>query len=333
MKKPGANKISHSELNKKLSKNEISPVYIFAGDQIYLMDQAIEEVKKKVLGAAGGDFSFSLFYGDSATAVDIIDAAKTYPMLSKMRLVVVKNAEKLSVNYINSLESYLSYPSPFTCLVLMFSEYEKPPFENTGEALLVLFNVDKKDMTQAIQNEARKLGYDITKNAAETLILLVGENLQNVYGELQKLTIFVGNRKKIESQDVEQLTEKAQFKDVFQLINAISEKDKKKALKVLLELESTNEDPLSILNKISWRFRLIWKAKELIDKKATEKEILKELRVSPGALYYIRREANNFRYEDIKRMSFILYEGDRSFKTSSAPKNLSLTKLVLELCG
>jgi DNA polymerase-3 subunit delta len=331
MKKVARNKISHSDLNKKLSKNEISPVYVFTGDQIYLMDQAVEELKKRVLGGSA-DFNFSLFYGDSTSVKDIINSAKTYPMLSNLRLVVVKNTEKLPENELKLLEHYVSSPSPSTCLVLIFMEEKKLSTENQKDVLLVDFVLDTKDMTRTIKEEARKLGYDITKDAAETLVSLVGANLQNIHSELQKLATFTGNREKIESQDVERLTEQSQFKDVFQLINAISEKNKKKALKVLLELESTNEDPLSILNKISWRFRLIWKAKELIDKKVPEKAILRELRVSSGALYYIGREANNFHYEDIKRINSVIYDGDISLKTSGATKNLILTKLVLELC-
>jgi DNA polymerase III subunit delta len=110
-------------------------------------------------------------------------------------------------------------------------------------------------------------------------------------------------------------------------------KDKKKALKALLELEMANEEPLIMLNKIGWRFRLIWRAKELIDKNAPRDAILKELKVSQGALHYISLQAKNFSYEEIKQIIGILHEGDIMLKTAYIPKNIALTKLVLELCG
>ncbi len=330
MKDSALTNITYSELNKKLEKNEISAVYIFAGDQTFLMDQALEKLKKKVLGGSA-DFNFSLFHGDSSPSNEIINCAKTYPMLSTMRMVVVKNADKLPANEILSLESYLLSPTPSTCLVLILQEEKKLSLQNKKNVVLVRFVLDTKDLGKTIKEEARKHGYEITKDAADMLVSLVGDNLLTINAELQKLAISAGTRKQIESQDVQQLTEKVQFEDVFQLINAISEKNKKKALKLLLELESKNEDPLSILNKISWRFRLIWRAKELIDNMIPEKTILKELRISPGALYYIKREANNFNYRDVKLISGILYDCDRRFKTSSTPKNLGLTKLVLEL--
>jgi DNA polymerase-3 subunit delta len=332
MRKNYSKKLSYDDFHKKISRNEISPVYIFTGDQTYLMDQAVAELKKRALGTSA-DFNFSLFYGDSASAQEIIDTAKTYPMLSRMRLVVVKNAEKLSLNELKSLESYCSFPSPFTCLVLMLREEKKLASENTKEVFFVNFALDAKDMNEAIRDEVRKLGYDITKEAADTLVSLIGDNLQDIHAELQKLSLFIGDRKKIESEDVEKLTEKMQFEGVFELMNALAEKDKKKALKALLELQLTSEDPIAIINKISWRFRLIWRAKELLDKNTPQEVILRELKVSSGVLYYIRRQAYNLSYEDIKRTLSVLYEGDRKLKTAYIPKNMALTKLVLELCG
>lgn len=340
--KTSSNKIGYIDLRKELSKSEISPVYIFTGNQTYLMNQAVSDLKKITVGTSV-DFNFSLFYGDSTSAKEIIDSAKTYPMLSRMRLVVVKNAEKLPQTELKSLESYFFSPSPSTCLVLIFSPAdsaqstaratrEKPGLESEKGVVFVDFVLDTKDVSQTIKQEAKKLGYDITKEAAQNLISLAGESMQDIYAELQKLALFVGERKTIEIEDVEKLTQKSQFQDVFGLINAIGTKDKKKALRALLELELTNEEPLVILNKINWRFRLIWRAKELIDKNAPQDVILKELRVSSSALYYIRQQAKNFSYEDIKRINSIIYEGDRTLKTAYVPKNLALTKLVLELC-
>jgi DNA polymerase-3 subunit delta len=332
MKKNRSNKINNAELYKRFSKNEISPVYIFSGNQTFLMDKAISELKRITLGASA-DFNFSLFHGDSASIRDIVETAKTYPMLSRMRLIVVKNAGKLPESELKSLDSYILSPSPSTCLILIVEEEKDISLEPKKNILYVDFALDTKDIPRQITVEAQKLGCEITKEAVETLITLIGENLQDIHMELEKLALFVGDKNKISAEDVENLTEKEQFKDVFQLVNAIAEKNKRKAMNALLDLEMTKEEPLVILNKISWRFRSIWKAKELIDKKMTEDEILKQLRTSPGAFYYLRQQANNFSYKDIKRITQTLYEYDRALKTSYIQKHITLTKLVLELCS
>jgi len=327
-----ANKISHVDLQKNLSKREIGLLYVFTGNQPYLMDGAISELKKIVIGKSE-DFNFSLFYGDSSLAKEIIDTARTYPMLSRMRLVIVKNVEKLPDSQFKLLDSYFVSPSPFTCLVLICSLLDNARLNTLKKKQVAFVHFDIKDPSQIIKEEANKLGCGITKEAARSLISLVGDNVQEIHVELCKLALFTGERKTIEIEDVEKLTQKAQFENVFGLINAIMVKDKKKALKALLELEMANEEPLVMLNKIGWRFRLIWRAKELIDKNAPPHAILKELKVSPGALHYISQQAKNFSYEEIKQIIGIIYEGDIILKTAYIPKNIALTKLVLELCG
>lgn len=327
-----ANKISHVDLQKNLSKGEIGLLYVFTGNQPYLMDGAISELKKIVIGKSE-DFNLSLFYGDSASAKEIIDTANTYPMLSRMRLAIVKNVEKLPDGEFKLLESYFLSPSSFTCLVLIFSLPDNTRLNALERKGVVFVHFNVKDPSQIIKQEAKKLGFSITKEAEQSLISLVGDDMQEIHAELQKLALFTGERKTIEVEDIEKLTQKAQFEDVFGLINAMAAKDKKKALKALLELEIADVEPLVILNKIGWRFRLIWRAKELVDKNAPRDAILKELKISPGALYYIGQQAKNFSYEEIKRIISILYEGDRMLKITYIPKNVALTKLVLELCG
>src|SRR3989337_1053253 len=322
MKKTRSYKINYTELYKRFSRNEISPVYIFSGNQAYLMDEAISELKE-ITVEASSDFNFSLFYGDSNSAREIVETAKTYPMLSRMRLVVLKNADIFSDSELGYLDSYISSPSPSTCLVLIAEEEKDLSVENKKGVGYVDFALDTKDISKQIILEAKKLGCEITKEAVETLISLVGDKLQDIHRELQKLALFVGNKNKISAEDVERLTEKEQFEDVFQLVNAIAEKNKKKALNALLDLEATKEEPLVILNKISWRFRSIWRAKELIDKNMPEGEILKRLRTSSGALYYLRQQAKNFSYEDIKSITQTIYEYDRALKTSYIPKHIT----------
>ena len=79
--------------------------------------------------------------------------------------------------------------------------------------------------------------------------------------------------------------------------------------------------------------RLIWRAKELLEKRVSRELILKELKVSSGALYYIQEQAKNLQYVDIHNFLEILYEGDRVLKSSQIPDNQILTKIILEMCN
>ncbi len=100
----------------------------------------------------------------------------------------------------------------------------------------------------------------------------------------------------------------------------------------MLDLESKNEDPISILNTLSREFRLIWRVKELIEKKFTKEQILNEVKIPSGRLYYKQEEAKKLTFAEIRGIMKSLYDMDRKLKTSYAPTNQILTKLVLEMC-
>jgi len=315
-----------------ISQGAISPVYVFTGDQIFLIEKAVAGLKESLL-APSEDINYIVFHGDSASGKEIADNASTYPMFSEKKLVVVKNADKLSAKELEIVDSYIASPSPSSCLALIFTEGKKPKLANKKGAMFFDFSLDKGNAASTAVSQARSMGYELTRQGAETLTGLVGDDLQEIQNELMKLTLYSGEKKKIDVADIEALTKKTNFEDVFGLINAISRKNKRDAHRVLTELEARGEEPLSILGRISWRFRLIWKCKELIDKKTPKAEILKILKMSPGAFYYLSEDQKKFTYGGIARVMEALAQCDKKLKTSYVPKNYSLTKLVLELCS
>lgn len=332
MKKKAKAKPGFDEFIERLSSGNLDPVVIFTGEETYFAERAINEMRKALLGPSD-DINYVVFHGDSASGKEIADNASTYPMFSKRKLVVVKNAEKLSAKELPPLESYIESPSPLTTLVLIFSDGKKPKLGGGKTATRFDFSPVKGNAVSAVREEARKLGYDITRAGAEMLISLVGEDMQEIHSELLKLTLYKGDVKTIGPEEIENMTRKTRFADVYQLINAISKKDKRSAHRVLAELEAAGEEPLSILGLINWRFRLMWRAKELADKKIPRAEMLKQLKVSSGQFYYLSEDLKKFTYKDIVRIMGALSECDRKLKLSYMPRSFTLTKLVLELCA
>jgi len=331
MKKKIQNKINLQSLYNNLDNNVVRPVYFFSGEQTFLTEQAIDRLKKHLL-TRNPELNYSLFHGDTAYAADIVPLAETFPMFGNKRLILLKNAEKLSTTELKAFERYFQSPSAFTCLVFQFNNTKGIDIKNNENILMVDTTPGKNDLHLSIREIAADCGHDITNEAVLRLTSLLGENLQDIKTEIEKLSLYTAGKKKIEASDVERITEKNKFDNVFQLLNSIANKDLKNALGALLDLELKNEDPLSILNMLSWRFRLIWRVKELIEKKFTKEQILREVKISSGALYYTREQAKNLTFAEIREVMKSLYEVDRKLKTSYVPNNQILTKLVLEMC-
>ncbi|MGB7293509.1 MAG: DNA polymerase III subunit delta [Thermodesulfobacteriota bacterium] len=331
MKKKISNRINTQILYSNLDNNVVRPVYFFTGEQTFLTEQVIDRLKKHIL-INNPELNYSLFHGDTASAADIISLAETYPMFGNKRLIILKNAEKLSTNELKAFEKYFQSPSPFTCLVFQFNNTKGIENRNNENIFLVDTTVDKNNMHSSIREIAADCGHDITNEAILRLRSLLGENLQDIKTEIEKLSLYTAGKKKIDANDVGRITEKIKFGDIFQLLNSIAKKDMTNALRALLDLELKNEDPLSILNMLSWRFRLIWRVKELIEKRFAKEQILKEVKISPGALYYTREQAKNLTFAELRKIMTSLYRVDKKLKTSYLPGHQILTKLVLEMC-
>lgn len=331
MKKKISNRINLQTLYRNLDNKVLRPVYFFTGDQIFLIEQAIDKLKSQLM-IDNPDLNHEIFHGDTASADDIISLAETYPMFGSKRLILLKNAERLSAKDFKAFGRYFRSPSPFSCLVFHFKDAKGIDNKNDENIVEVDTTVDKSNLHSSIREIASENGREITREAISSLISLVGDNLQDISGEIEKLSLYTAGKKRIDARDVERITEKVNLENVFDLLNAVANKDRKKALGALLDLESKNEDPISILYVLSREFRLIWRVKELVEKRFTRDQIVKELKISPGRLYYKQEQAKHLTFGEIRELIKGLYEADRKLKTSYAPNNQTLTKLVLDIC-
>ncbi|MEE8382303.1 MAG: DNA polymerase III subunit delta, partial [Thermodesulfobacteriota bacterium] len=81
------------ELQKTIQKRNLSPLYFFYGEEIFLIDKMVDEIKGIVVDPKLADFNLSVFYGKESTSQDIINSAKTFPLMSDHRLIVIKEAD------------------------------------------------------------------------------------------------------------------------------------------------------------------------------------------------------------------------------------------------
>jgi len=331
MKLKKSSKAGFEEFFNHISSEEIEPVYLFTGDQIHLIEKAVHELRSRVFGRED-DMNYIVLQGDSASGEEIVENAATMPMFSSNKVIVVKNADKLKEKELSVIEAYLESPSDSASLVLIFSDGKAPKIKKKNLPRYD-FSLEKGNTVSIVREEARHLGFAISPKAAQTLVSLVGEDLKELHNELVKLSLYRSNGKTIEIEDIENHTRKSRFGDIFSLINALSKKSKKEAHKALLDLEEQGEEPLSILSRLLWRFRLIWKAKELSDNNTPKAEMLKELKMSQGAYYYLSQDLKKYSYDDITRVMKLLLECDKKLKMSYVPRNFHLTRLVTELCS
>lgn len=327
--------MTQAELLKNLEKGNVLPIYLFCGTEKYLMEEALKKVEGMVVEPATKCFNFSLFQGSETSAEVIIDAAQSVPMMAKKRLIVVKDADKLSSAETERLGRYLNDPSPSTCLILTVEKVDmrKGFFQSLKECTVQFDPVYENQLPQWIKRDVESKGKRITPDAAQYLIEVVGSDLLRLRSELEKAMLYAGENKEISIRDVEAVSTKSKLKTIFELTDAVGSKDTGKALKALRDLLDNGENGVYILYMVARQLRQIWKVRELMDAGLDPAAIGKELKIPPFLQKGIMGQAKRFSGRDLKEAFPRLLEADASLKSGRLNDKLVLEGLFLGLAN
>ncbi len=308
----------------------LKPVYLLAGPQSLLIERYIEEIKLAVEEKHPG-YQLFTYHTESNPIEEIIGNANTYSIFGESKLIIVKNCEKLKKDNISLIENFIKSPPGDCYMVLYSNEANKPKIKKHDNLLTKIFK-SADQIEKRIIKEAELLGIKLTPRAALELQKLIGDDLKTISNELIKISHYFINKDVIDDKDIQGFIEKRSHEDIFKLINSIAGKDRKSAINVLNELKSINYDPVSIVSTLSWRFRQIWHLKELSGSGISENEVIKELKVSSGALYYLKKQSGNFSFKSLTLSMKLLSKLDREIKSYSQDKYNLISRFVLQVC-
>lgn len=284
--------------------------YLFLGQEPYLKEKAIDSLKSKLLSEKSSDLNFNAYHADIDRIEDILYSLNTLPFTGKNRLIVIKDIDKFAPKERKSLLSYLKKPSPQTTLVLNSEkDVDRDEIGVEVSGLVKKINFDKLKGTKLdawIITELKTLDKTISPDAVKLLKKLVGEDdLFRLKSELEKISLFVGEKRDISKTDVENIIEKNAEEDIFDLIDAISKKDAENAFGIIWNLLLRKVRPHEIVGLLAWHFRNIQ---------------------TKGIIGY------SFERAKLKRNLELLLSTDFAIKRGKINPNLLLEFAVLKLC-
>ena len=197
-----------------------------------------------------------------------------------------------------------------------------------------LVDLDRGANTEReIRRLAERLGMSLAPGAVGFIKTMLGEDMNLVRNELEKISLYVDGKKSIGEEDLRGLMEKRSTENVFSLSTALSNRDLRGSLRILRELERNREDPLSILYMIAWRFRQIFKVSQHLREGKSDEGIAKAIKTSRGAVFYLKKSVRNFRENDLGKILGLIEETDFGIKNSSGNNYILLEKLLLGICA
>lgn len=305
---------------------DLSPIYILLGEEDYLKESALSDIKKKCFPSEDQtilSFNYLSIDGKSAASNQIIQECQQLPIMSNTRLIAVKDAERIIDD---KLSEYIQNPTETTCLVLILRKIDKRlGIYKTLEKYAEIQQYDhpnEKDVISWIQRYIKAKKKRISLSDVSCIADILENNLTGIMQELDKLITYVGNRETISEKDIETILSENKTWDSFALTNEIQNKNTSGAIKKINDILDQGNSVQQILGSIRWALTRLWQVKDGDDK---------ELHIPPYFLGKLTNQAEKFSIAELKNGLIKLLAIEKLIRTYAIPDNLVLELLAIQL--
>lgn len=318
----------------EIERGKILPLYYLYGPEKWLIDEAVGQIKKKILSPSTADFNYRAFDGTSDSAEAILESLQVFPVQSPRRLVLVRQADTLGKEQSDVFKEYLEDPNPSTCAIFLGEKADlRTQFfqrlERKG-AVISFYSLPERELFRWVGRKVEELGGQISEEGLSALIDQVGPSLQDLYLEIQKLILPVG-RRKIQREDVEALTDDTRFSSPFELPRAVVYGNLSVILRRVRKNLQQGDPPLLLFSLVIRQIRRIQKAKEMRAAGGSKKEIEGKLKILPRNADDFWVQAERFPSADFASLWWSSLETDQGLKTSRLDKGLQLERFLFNL--
>lgn len=229
--------MSAEKIISEWKKQQFKNIYWLEGEEDYYIDLIMDHAEHHILNEAEAGFNLTVFYGKDADWAAVINACTRYPMFAEKQVVLLKEAQQMKE--IEKLESYVENPLSSTIFVV---GHKGKTLDKRGKLYKQLkksaeiFTSEKiKDykLQEWIGEYVRSQGYKINARAISLLEEHIGNDLNRIINEIEKLALNLKGRKDITEDDIENYIGISKEYNVFELQAAIAKKDLARAIKII----------------------------------------------------------------------------------------------------
>lgn len=309
---------TYDQIINDIRKKKLAKIYFLTGEEPYFIDMISDTIENEVLDEADKAFNQIVVYGRDVEVDTIAEHARSFPMMGDKMVVIVKEAQ--DVKNIENFEPYIETIPETTILVFVY-KYKKldkrKTFAKKIEKAGVYFESKKlyeNNIPGWISTYLKNGGYLITPKATMMLADYLGTDLHKISNELDKLTITLPKNRSISDEDVERNIGISKDFNVFELQNAIGNRDVLKANRIVNHFASNGKDnPLLLTATILLQyFTKLIKLHTATDK--SQGNLASVLGVSPFFVKDYQSAAQNYSLTNCVNAISILREFDLKSK-------------------
>ncbi|MBR3307315.1 MAG: DNA polymerase III subunit delta [Lachnospiraceae bacterium] len=315
-----------------LKSGEYKNVYLLYGSENVMVSRF---GKRLVKALAGDDDGMNLSYFDDRTAdpAQIITLADTLPFFADRRVIVVKDSGYFKKGC-PELEEYLPKLPESTYIIFQEKEADKRLKLYKAAAayggVVEYGALDAEQLRIEVVRILRSENKTISRNAFELLTERCGSSLSDLHNELEKLICYTRGREAITEADIEALVRPRLEDKVFEMMNAMAERNYRKTLKCYYDILAAKTAPVMLLVLLSRQFERLLAVKNLRAKGTEQGKIASVLGVNPKAIYIYEKQAAHFSSAQLKAAMEDCIRAEEAFKSGRMSDRLSVETLIIK---
>lgn len=319
-------------IDNDIKMGQLKNVYLLYGTEDYLKRQYRDKLKHALV-EPDDTMNFSAYEGKDINPKELIDLSETLPFFKEKRMILVENSGFFK-NSCDDLAEYMSQVPESTCFVFVEEEVDKRSklFKAASRAgSAVEFETPKEDMLiRWILGRIQREGKKITQSVMQLFLSKTGSDMENIDKELEKLICYTLDKTEISAADVEAICTGQTENKIFEMIDAISAKNQKKALDLYYDLLALKEVPMRILFLIARQFQNLLLIKSMSAKGYPAVSIAKTAGMPSFAVQKNLRQAGAFKINQLKEAIEDCGQAEEDVKTGRMADQLAVELLIVK---
>jgi DNA polymerase-3 subunit delta len=302
--------MEYQDIIKDWKQKKFRPLYWLEGEEDFFIDQVIDYAEHHLLDEAEKGFNLTILYGKDADWSTVVNACRRYPMFAERQVVILKEAQ--AMKDILKLETYIDNPLTSTVFVVGHKQGKIDGRSKIAKLIKekgVILSTKKMYDNQLpgwVEAYVSSLGRAISQKAGILLVDHIGNDLSRMANEIGKLLVNLAPEKKIDENDIEKYVGISKEYNVFELQNAIGQKDMGKVIRIIHYFAANPKaGPIQMVLPALYNF--FSKMSMVFGVKGGEKEIAAALGVHPFFVKDYVNAARQYGLEGTEKAILLLH--------------------------
>src|SRR6201997_3168096 len=344
----------------ELQSRKMRPAYVFVGDEAFFRKRFRDAILEHLVPADLREFGFFEFDLAETDLAEVLDRARTPSLMAPFQIFFVRGVKTLfgrgsNEEKLNAIEQYCSDPNPDAVLIFVADHISIPVdarrmdltdrerYERIREtlgrycAIVELGRVEEGDAVRWIQEYCVTREVKIDLDAARELVDSLGGDMMMISNELEKLILYVGEKKRVTLGDVETMVLAAKQRSLYELTDAISAKDRVRALSMLDAILTTGEGDDAAIGHLymlakTFRQMLVILERNVRNQRMLWAALWQGFSVPPFAADDIIKQARRYKSRrDLTRAIRLVAKADLALRSNPVSKRMVLERLIMDL--